>query len=64
MLAAAGYIENAAVQTSNTLQMLHILYLWIPFLMSLGIMILLTYLRVEKANAKEGSEHTALVLSF
>lgn len=52
MLAAAGYIENAAVQTSNTLQMLHILYLWIPFLMSLGIMILLTYLRVEKANAK------------
>lgn len=52
MLAAAGYIENAAVQTSDTLQMLHILYLWIPFLISLGITILLTYLRVEKANAK------------
>ena len=52
MLASAGYIENAAVQTSETIQMLYILYLWAPLLLSLGITILLTYLNVEKANAK------------
>ena len=52
MLASAGYIENAAVQTSETIQMLYILYLWAPLLLSLGITILLSYLNVEKANAK------------
>ena len=52
LMACAGYIENAAVQTSGTIHMLHILYLWVPVLLSLGITILLTYLHVEKANAK------------
>ena len=53
LLASAGYIENAAVQASHTLQMLHILYLWIPLILSLGITILLIQLHVEKANAKQ-----------
>ena len=52
MLAAAGYVENAAVQTYDTLQMLHILYLWLPLIISIGITILLAHLQVEKANAK------------
>ena len=52
LLASAGYVENAAVQTASTVTMLHILYLWVPLLLSIGIAILLTYLNVEKANAK------------
>lgn len=52
LLAAAGYIENAAVQTSGTITMLHILYLWAPIILSVAITILLTYMNVEKANEK------------
>ena len=52
LLACAGYIENAAVQSAHTISMLHILYLWVPLILSIGITILLTHLSVEKANAK------------
>lgn len=52
LLAASGYIENAAFQTAGTIHMLHILYLWIPLLLNIAIAILLRYLKVEKANEK------------
>lgn len=52
LLACAGYIENAASQTAGTIQMLYILYLWVPILLSICVTVLLTYLHVEKANAK------------
>ena len=52
LMAAAGYIENAAAQTAGTIHMLHILYLWLPVLLDLIITILLTKLDVEKANRK------------
>ena len=52
LLAAAGYVENAAVQTAATVDMLHFLYLWLPMLLC-GIMALvLIFLRVEQANEK------------
>ena len=59
LLASAGYIENAAIQTPGTIQMLHILYLWVPVLLSLGITVLLSYLQVEKANAKRFASRIA-----
>ena len=52
LLACAGYVENAAVQSASTITMLHILYLWVPLILSIGITVLLSYLSVEKANAK------------
>lgn len=52
LMASAGYVENAAVQSADTIRMLHILYLWLPVLLSLTITILLTKLDVEKANGK------------
>lgn len=52
LLAASGYIENAAVQTTGTIYMLHILYLWTPLLLNIAIAVLLRYLNVEKANEK------------
>lgn len=52
LMAVAGYVENAAAQTSSILAMLHILYLWVPVILNASIMLLLTHLNVEKANEK------------
>ena len=52
LLDAAGFVENAAVQTAATVDMLHILYLWGPIVLyALGTLVLFL-LNVEKANAK------------
>ena len=51
-MASAGYVEKAAVQTSSTINMLHVLYLWAPIILSIGITALLSKLDVEKANEK------------
>ena len=50
LLDAAGYIENASVQTGDCIKMLQFLYLWAPMLLCLIITFLLSRLKVEKAN--------------
>lgn len=50
LLAAAGYIENAAVQTPSAINMLNFLYLWMPIILCAAVAFLLVFLRVEKAN--------------
>ena len=50
LLAAAGYVENAAVQSAATVNMLHFLYLWMPIILNAAVGFLLVFLRVEKAN--------------
>ena len=50
LLDAAGYVENAAVQTAATVNMLHFLYLWMPVILCAAVAFLLVFLRVEKAN--------------
>ena len=52
LLDATGYVENAAVQNSGTVGMLHFLYLWAPVIICVVVMFLLSRLKVEKANAK------------
>ena len=52
LLAAAGYVENAAVQTSSAINMLNFLYLWMPVILCAAVGFLLVFLRVEKANEK------------
>lgn len=52
MLDSAGYIENAAVQTAATVNMLNFLYLWMPIILCAAVGFLLVFLRVEKANEK------------
>ena len=51
LLDAAGYVENATTQTAGTVSMLQFLYLWAPIILCLVAMILLSFLKVEKANA-------------
>ena len=51
LLDAAGYVENATTQTPGTVSMLQFLYLWAPIILCGVAMILLSFLKVEKANA-------------
>ena len=50
LLDAAGYVENAVVQTDATVNMLQFLYLWAPVILCGIVMLLLSLLKVEKAN--------------
>ena len=52
LLGAAGYVENAAVQTESTIAMLQFLYLWAPMILCGCVTALLCLLKVEKANKK------------
>ena len=50
LLAFSGYVGGAAEQTASTMNMLHIMYLWMPMIFNLLITLSLTRLNVEKAN--------------
>ena len=50
LLDAAGYVENAAVQSAATVGMLNFLYLWMPVILCAAVGFLLVFLKVEKAN--------------
>ncbi len=52
LLAFSGYVGGAEVQSASCMNMLHIMYLWIPLCINLIITIILTRLDVEKANEK------------
>ena len=52
LLAASGYVANAAVQPDSCIQMLYFMYLWIPMIINLVITILLSKLKVEQENAE------------
>ena len=50
LLALSGYVGGAAEQTASTMNMLHVMYLWMPMIFNLLITLILTQLNVEKAN--------------
>ena len=52
LLAAAGYVENAPVQTAATVTMLQVLYLWLPAILCGILLVLLAFLKVEQATEK------------
>ena len=52
LLDAAGYIPNAAVQAGSALNMLNVMYLWVPMVLSILITVLLSRLDVETVNKK------------
>lgn len=59
LLAAGGYVANAAVQPQSCINMLNFLYLWFPLIMVVIMIILLSQLKVEKANADWDAAHKA-----
>ena len=52
LMAAAGFVENAAVQTAGTINMMHIMYLWLPMAFNVIVALILFRLNVEKENEK------------
>ena len=56
LLDAAGYIDNAVVQSASTINMLQFLYLWAPMVLCGCVTLMLYLLKVEKANKKLEAE--------
>ncbi len=52
MLAASGFDGSLAVQPESCMQMLYLMYLWIPLFISLLITFVLSKMNVEGANAE------------
>lgn len=59
LLAFSGYVGGAEVQAESALQMISIMYLWIPAIMNAIILFLLTRLDVERANRRLKDEIAA-----
>ena len=57
MLNAGGYIANAAEQPQSCINMLNFMYLFFPLIVCVIILLLLTQLNVEKANADWDAAH-------
>jgi len=51
MLDLSGYEGGVAVQSASCISMMYFMYLWLPFIISVVITILLSRMNVEKANA-------------
>ena len=53
MLSLSGFVNgDTAVQPDSCIQMMHIMYLWLPFVLDLLITIILSFMNVEEANKK------------
>ena len=59
LLEWSGYDRFSAIQPASCLNMLHIMYLWIPMAINLVITILLTRLNVEEENRQLQLEHSS-----
>lgn len=57
LLAASGYVANAAQQSATTIGMLNFMYLWFPMISIILIAIIMYFLKVEEANKKWDAEH-------
>ena len=52
LLDISGFVETSAVQPTSCINMLHVMYLWIPMLLSLCITFIMSRMNVEGANEK------------
>lgn len=59
LLAASGYVGDAAQQPESAIQMLYVMYLWFPVIANCLILLLLTRLDVEKANKRARAQVSA-----
>ena len=52
LLDISGFVKTSAVQPTSCINMLHVMYLWIPMLLSLCITFIISRSNVEGANKK------------
>lgn len=57
LLSLGGYVANAAEQSASCINMLNFLYLWYPLVTVILLVVLLSQLKVEKANADWDAAH-------
>lgn len=57
LLAAGGYVANAAQQSASCINMLNFMYLWFPLISVAVITVIMYFLKVEKANADWDAAH-------
>ncbi len=50
LLELSGYVGGAKIQTDSCIDMMHFMYLWIPFIIDLLITLILSRIDVEKEN--------------
>ncbi len=60
LLALSGFNEKLTIQPDSCLQMLRIMFLWIPFVITLIITIIMSKMKVEKANAELKTQKSIL----
>lgn len=56
LLSVGGYVANAAQQSESAINMLNFLFLWLPVIITIGIMILLYFLDVDRQLEKMNQE--------
>ena len=56
LLELSGFDGKLAIQPDSCINMLHIMYLWIPLVINIIIMVVLSKMNVEGANEKLRSE--------
>lgn len=52
LLDISGFVKTSAVQPTSCINMLHVMYLWIPMLLSLCITFIMSRMNAEGANKK------------
>ena len=52
LLDISGFVKTSAVQPTSCINMFHVMYLWIPMLLSLCITFIMSRMNVEGANEK------------
>lgn len=52
LLDISGFVKTSVVQPTSCINMLHVMYLWIPMLLSLCITFIMSRMNVEGANEK------------
>ena len=57
LLAAGGYVANAAQQPASAIAMLNFMYLWLPLITVVLNAVIMYFLKVEKANADWDAAH-------
>ena len=57
LMASAGYVENATAQSGSTITLFQVLYLWVPLVLDVCIVLLLSKLNIERANEKVLARH-------
>lgn len=56
LLAASGYVGGVDVQPDSAIQMMYVMYVWLPLAANVIILLLLTRLDVERVNARLKAE--------